>query len=168
MSSLTVIYDPNVEVAVIVDLDNFTALPMAGPGAASAGTLQAFIDQTPFDLAELNADAQLAAFMSFLDRNAAPEPVASDTLVDVPAGDVGGDGVGDGAALAEREAANAADVPPPQPADADGGAVPDTTPTEIDCPNCNGEGVISYGEGAAPEQCRMCRGTRKVTIQVPA
>lgn len=168
MSDLQVIYDREREVAVIVDLESWTALPMAGPGEPFANIMRAFIDATPFDLTDLDAMTQLTVFGSFLDRYgdvSAVAPDAPDTATQVELGDTAGD---DGSALAQAEAADATDTPDVQPADTDVEANTGTAPTVIDCPNCNGEGTIAYGDGAAPEQCRMCLGTRKVTISVPA
>ncbi len=71
-------------------------------------------------------------------------------------------------ALAEHEARNASDVPAEQPADTDSEAQADTVTREVRCFNCEGAGMITFGDDSPDQRCGMCGGTGKITQEVPA
>ena len=168
MAELQVIYDPNLELAAIVNVDERMGWGPAMIGPQAGNILQAFIDTCPFDVSEMDAYTAARTFASFLDNAglAAPDttPTPETGTVDTSADT----GVDTANALAEAEATNAGDVPAEQPADTDTPQDTSTAPTVINCPNCNGSGSIQFGDGEAPQTCGMCGGRGKVTVGAPA
>lgn len=168
MAELAVIYDPALEVAAIINLDEQRAFGPAMVGPEAGEVLQAFIDATPFDLSELGTIEACLAFGSFLDRMVNPAEVAPDQadngqVVTSPSADVGG-----GDALAQAEAAGASDVPPPPPADTDEVSDTPTKTVTAPCFNCDGSGMVEFGDGSPAQRCGMCGGTGKIKQEVPA
>lgn len=184
-----VIYDQQREVAVLIDADDMRGLGPVYVGPNAEGELNAFLRTlTPaivsglntFDLATASKEYWAREFAALYKAAAAPDTA--------PVGDVGSEG-GNAAALAEREAAAATDIPPEQPADTDMGAdagaadqvtgngtepegVPDPEPepagpVEQTCLVCNGSGQVPGDTAGTVATCALCRGSGKV-VAVPS
>lgn len=168
MADLQAIYDADKEIGAIVNLDNGTPLGPVMVGPAAGDILQAWLDATPFDVSELDPFTAQTAFLSFLERNAPPDEVASNAadngeVVDKPR--VTAD---EAVALAEHEAVGASDVPDEQPADTDREASADTVTETVRCWNCEGSGMVTFGDDQPDARCGMCDGTGKITQPVPS
>lgn len=166
MANLTVIDDTNVEVAVLVDTDDWQPLAVCAVGPNRVNLLQAFVDSVPFDLALLKPEALREAFSQFLQSAGvidldAPLPPAPDNV-----GDDTGSRNDAESTLAEQEATNHADVPDEQPADTDVEADEGSQTETVSCYNCNGTGKIDFGDGEPPVRCGMCKGTGSITVAV--
>ena len=166
MSDLLVIYDPDVQVGAIVDIDTRMGYgpTMAGPHAKQL--LQTFIDTLPFDIDGMSTYDRARAFTSFLERAG----MAADTQAGTPGTGVvepgGHQDVAGEAKAAEAEATHAGDVPAPQPADTDTPPPPSAETKQVTCGNCNGTGTTPDGPNGEAVQCRMCQGTGRVTVPV--
>jgi hypothetical protein len=164
MAELEVIYDPAKELAAIINVDDRCGWGPAMLGPQAGQILQAFLDTAPFDLSLLSTYDATRAFTSFLESSGLAAPPAGaegDTVA--PQSD-GGGSMDYPDRLAEAEAAGATDVPAPGPADTDAPEGASTSPTVIDCPNCQGSGEQTNGETGAVEVCGMCQGKRQLTI----
>lgn len=161
MTDLVLLDSPSLELAVFVDVDEFRPLPMTAAGPNRVALLEAFRDATPFDLTVMNDEALRVAFGQFLERVADSTEQASETAdnqVDTEPGDAGDAG----ASLAEAEAHNAGTIPDVQPADTDQPQSSAVDLVTVRCWNCNGEGIVRFGDDEPPAQCNMCGGTGKV------
>ena len=162
MADLTVIYDPESEIAAIVNVDDRCGWGPAMIGPNAQEVLQAFIDSHPYDVTIYPASYVQQAFQSFLDTiggggQSAPaqgDPVAAESP--------GGTGVDGGAPLAQAEAANATDTPGPQPADTDMEADQGEAPQVMKCPLCTMDGGEPTGLAEDGTQCPMCHGRKFV------
>lgn len=164
MSELVVIYDPNQEMAAIVNVDDRCGWGPAMVGPQAEMILRAFLDTVPFDVSEFTSyDVQrmFAGFLGQAGLAADAPPAESDSMETQPSGD---NGMANPDALAQAEAANATDVPPEQPADTDMEADTGASDHVIPCVNCNGTGMIHFGEGIPDSKCNMCNGSGKLTI----
>ena len=161
MGELVLADNPQVEVATLVDVDELRALPICAAGPARLRILSDFLDATPFDPSIMDEVTLRTAFGQFLDRTGVLGPEA-DTATEPtmePGGSTPDDG---GAALAEAESANASETPAPAPADTD---QPQSSPmavVTVRCWNCNGTGLVEFGDDQPPAPCNMCKGTGKV------
>lgn len=162
MANLEVIYDPAKEIGAVVNLDNGTPLGPVMIGPAAGDILQAWLDATPFDVAGLDAFTAQSAFLSFLERNAPPDEVASDASDNGQVVAQPGVTADDAVALADREAVHASDVPDAQPADTDSEAQENPVTVTVRCWNCEGTGMVSFGDDQADARCGMCDGTGKI------
>jgi hypothetical protein len=168
MAHIEVIYDPQKELAAIVDLDTQEAYGPAMIGPDAGSVLEMWLETLPFDITLLDHHAAVTAFRGSVLRaygEAAPEAATSPTRPVEP-----GDGQPvDGEALAEFEAAQAGAGPPePQPADTDVAADQGTPPTVVTCPLCSGAKVLVDDETGEQAACGMCRGTGLVSMAVPS
>lgn len=162
MAQLTVVDDTDIELAVLMDADTFTALPLVAMGPNRRNLLTAFAEQAPFDLTILAPDVLQQGWMTFLERNGALEP-EPDT--EVPTGEVGipvHEGAGTEAAQAEQEATSHTGVPAERPADTDKAEDPPSHTVVVRCWNCNGDGTIDFGDDQPPAACNVCGGTGRV------
>lgn len=168
MADLEVIHDPAKEMAAIVNVDTQMGWGPAMIGPDAGLVLQAFIDAMPIDISTLTEYSATQAFKSFLGRaldvdaamGATPPAGALEPLDD---SDVAA------AALAESEAREAGREPPaPAPADTDPPA-PEAAPSQVvPCFNCDGSGMIEFGDGSPSQRCNMCQGTGKLLQPVSA
>lgn len=162
MTTLAIVDDPNIEVAVLVDTDQYTALPIVAMGPQRVQLLEEFAS-SPVDLGWFTREGLLEMWTTFLQGSGVipgeveRNPAAHDDAV-APTRD----GTDAEAELAEAEAANASDVPEPQPADADQDADQEAATVTVRCWNCNGTGFVAFGDGEPDQQCGVCRGTGKV------
>lgn len=168
MADLEVIFDPDKEMACIVNTESHMGFGPAMIGPFAGQVLQAFIDATPFDVSLLTEHGAAAAFASFLETQAAPAAATPANPDLSPLGPIGGPRVDDGR-LEDRTAAESGAEPPAvQPADTDEPA-PDTAASSVvTCFNCNGAGVIEFGGDEPSQRCNMCQGTGKILQAQPA
>lgn len=185
MSDLQVVYDPNLEIGAIIDLDTNMGWGPICPGPKGGELLQAFVDGMPFDLAILQPEQARDIFLSVFRDDAAAAiqdaaPAAGDTVGQA------NDPVATAAASGTAEPVDeTSTVPPKQPSDADMAAdtsqtdtvtmdpTPQVTPTvsQTDVPStsvtssstanclvCN-----ANGQGSTNPACVVCGGTGKVT-----
>lgn len=164
MADVEVIYDPAKELAAIVNVETREGWGPAMIGPQAGAILQAFIDTAPFDLTLLSSYDAARAFTSFLESSGLAAPEAASESDPVAPVESGNGSVDYQNAAAEAEATAAGDVPAPGPADTDEPEGESTTPTVIDCPNCNGSGEQTNGETGAVEVCGMCQGKKQLTI----
>lgn len=128
MADLQVIYDPNLEIGAIIDLDTNLGWGPMCPGPTGGELLQAFVDGMPFDLAILTPEQARDIFLSVF-RNDATAAIEAKTTGDSPPMVESGDTTAVDTALATAEAVASAGAPPdPQPADTDMAA--DTSQTD--------------------------------------
>jgi len=188
MADLVVIYDPVLEMGAIVDVDEQASWGPAMVGPQAADILQAFLDSVPFDMTTMPTMFVTDAFRSFLDRivAAAPQtqaPPDSDAVVQQA-----NPGMADGTVVTTAQGAPTDEPPAPAPHDTD--ASVETHAGETDqvmqpgaayspagaieppqyqqCVLCDGLGVVSQGEGQAPQPCGMCGGKGKVPVVAQA
>lgn len=166
MAQLAIISDPNIEVAVLVDTDEFYALPVVAVGPNRDNLLQAFIDSTPFDLTILGSDVVMAAFAQFLERTGALSEVQTQPTTNMEVGSQNSNDGDDEARLAELVANATTEVPDEQPADTDTPTDTQAEPVTVRCFNCEGRGMIEFGDGSPAMECNVCHGTGKVTQAV--
>lgn len=147
MADFIVIYDPQKEVAAIVDADNRVGFGPAMIGPNAEDLLTAFVETIPYDITEVSSYTLRDWFERFV--TSFPQPA------ETPAGSAGADTVAvgpdtgvAGAALAEHTAAASAGEPPaPAPADADLEANPGETDQVTPDPGTGGA-PTSQAEGA--------------------
>lgn len=167
MAELMVIYDPELNVAAIVNIDEQCGWGPAMPGNNCQAILEQFVHGTPFDVSVLEPEDATRLFLSFLAATGAIDdgtPGTTEPLAQAPTPAIPD---ADAAALAEREAHNATDVPQAQPADTDMEAHPSAPDQVMRCVNCNGAGTINFGDDMPAQQCNMCKGTGKITVGAP-
>lgn len=185
MSDLQVVYDPNLEIGAIIDLDTNMGWGPICPGPKGGELLQAFVDGMPFDLAILQPEQARDIFLSVFRDDAAAAiqdaaPAAGDTVGQA------NDPVATAAASGTAEPVDeTSTVPPEQPSDADmaadtgqtdtvttadplGSSAIQGVPPEIEqatqparqgnCLVCN-----ANGQGSTNPACVVCGGTGKVT-----
>lgn len=186
MSDLTVIFDKDLEIGAIVDLDTNQGWGPICVGPQGGELLAAFVAGMPFDMTMLTPEQAKSIFMSvFQDQAAASAQAAGQT----PTGPVesAGDPTANEQAQATAEAVAAAGEPPaPAPADTDMAAdqsetdqvtpdptivqssqpdvaenvAPPSAPTATtNCLVCNADGT-----GSNNPQCPVCNGTGKVAV----
>ena len=168
MANLAVADCTNLEVAVLIDTDDFYALPILAAGENRAALLQSFIDSVPFDITIMDRDAMMAAWGEFLTRHIVAENTPPVTPTDSPVGDQSRNGTDAEQQLAEAEAHAAGTVPDTQPADTDQAPAPTVTMTKVRCFNCNGQGTIAFGDDQPAVTCNMCEGKGWVLQEVAA
>lgn len=166
MDDLLVIYDRERDIATIIHAGQRRGFGPAMIGEHAPDILQAFIDATPFDISDLGVFEACNAFGSFLERAGVAAEVAADAPDNSAVESSPSGGVDNGNALADAEAANATDVPGPQPADTDMEADTRTETTVVRCFNCEGSGMIEFGDRSPAQRCGMCGGTGKITQEV--
>ena len=183
MTDLVAIYDPDLDLGAIVDMDTLQGFGPCYKGPMAKDLLQGFIDAMPFDLGVLSSEQVKDIFWGFHDNVMAqsqPENGTTDTGAVVADGEPTGSDI----RTAETEAAANAGAPPtPQPADTDPGAAQDTSGAEvtpqaaetvpasipggeigqvpatqvINCGLCNAD-----GNGSTDPGCIACGGTGKL------
>lgn len=164
MTELIVADNPDLGVAVLVDVDEFRPLPFVAAGDNREAMLLSFRDSVPFDVTIMDDATLRAAFGQFLESVADAITEASDTAesqVDPS------DGSDDDAQVAgaEREATEHGLDPPPAPADTDEPQRSTVAMVTVKCWNCNGAGLVDFGEDGTPQQCNMCGGDGKVAME---
>jgi hypothetical protein len=164
MDNLVVIFDPVLEIAAIVHTDNHVGWGPAMIGPDAPKQLQAFIDQTPFDIGELDTWSAASAFKQFLERNVPAAPPETGTVDQLPPEPVPDTTVAPDALAVAEATQTAASPPAPAPADTDVVTAPPAPQQIIQCPNCNGEGAIKHGDMETAVTCGMCQGSGQVTI----
>src|ERR1700752_65970 len=90
MADLQVIYDSQLEIAAIVNVDERVAWGPAMIGPDAATLLQSFIRSTPFDVPLMTTYDALKAFEQFHESQPPPKPIsqpASDQSSPEPVGD---------------------------------------------------------------------------------
>lgn len=175
MAELQVVFDPQVEMAAIINVDDRIGWGPTMVGPSARELLQAFIDGLPFDISDVSSYQARTFFESWFQRL---EGIAETDTTDNPTGTVGdvpSTGM-DADALATAEAVAAGDGPPAAaPFDTDPGATESATdyvspavaaypPNDndaqvIDCPNC---------AGVANPSCPLCHGSLKLTVGAAA
>lgn len=158
MAELEVIYDPDMQIAAVVNVDEQCGWgpAMIGPNAKQLLTL--FIDTVPFDVSQLASSEATAAFKSFLEQANLAGGATTAAGGNVAAKPDGNPPVDEAAALAQREAANSGDVSPPAPADTDTPTEGESTQAVITCPNCNGTTTTNDGPEGTAVPCGFCKG----------
>lgn len=184
MADYVVIYDPQLQLSALVDMEALRGVGPVSPGPDAKAQLEAFVASMPDAvLGNLTSYNLVDAYKEYWQRhfgNAAAQaaPVA-DTV------ESSGGAGSDATASATMEAiATAASPPPVQPfdtdMDADAGAATDvTTPAPAaavppavvagtaapyvgPCFACGGSGTIPGAEGEVPQICTACHGTGKL------
>ena len=183
MADLQAIYDPDLEVGTIIDLDTNRPFGPIMVGPAAKDTLQAFLDGMPFDISILDSEQAAQVFEGWFQNILGPvlaEGTSDSPNTVVPVGDPSADEQ----ALAQRESAVSGREPPaPQAADTDQQANTDTasapvmpdpgkaatdgsttetpvTPTVSDAINC---GLCNpQGAGSTDPACIACGGSGKL------
>ena len=184
MSDLTVIHDPNLEIAAIVDMDTNQGWGPICVGPQSAELLQAFVDGMPFDITMLTPEQATNIFVAaFHDTVAesvqdAPAPVGSaveqtsDPVADAAAS--GNTGPVDTTSAANPVAPSDADMeantgqtnqvtPDPTAGTAqvteqpNAGVTAASDSAAANCLVCN-----ANGQGSTNPSCVVCGGTGKV------
>lgn len=177
MPDLQVLYDPNLQVAAIVDLDTNMGWGPMCPGPQGAELLQSFIDGMPFDITILTQEQARDIFLSVF-REQATEAITSpgatvDSSLESPVDPVATD-----SALATATAVASAGAPPPEQssdtdmaADTGEAAAVTTDPTvartiNVGQPNT---GQASDADAVGPN-CALCNfsGTGSNNPQCPA
>ena len=162
---LQVIYDPELEIATVIDSEEFRSMGPVAVGEHAKAQLTAFIQMMPQTVFTAMSSYELVrTWGEFWEREFAalyetPTETDTDSVGEQPT-------VADYAdALAERTATETSDVPEPQPHDSDVAVATVSSPTvTAQCYNCNGDGVITHGETGETVQCGICHGTGKVTL----
>lgn len=168
MAHLEVIYDPAKQMAAVVNVDEQRSWGPAMIGPDAGEILQTWVTATPFDVSILADYDACQAFASFLQVVAGVASDQAPTPPDSPLEPSGGPDL-DGAALAQREAADGGAQPPePQPADTDMEADQGAPPSVVTCPLCSGEGSTNDGADGARVTCAMCGGAKVVRMAVPS
>lgn len=164
MSNLIVIYDQEREIAAMVDAETQEGWgpAMIGPDAYDA--LQAFLTALPFDPRLLSSQDAVLAFQGFVEGAAGGRSEAPPAPPEGEVEQLGGDQLDAGERLADAEAAAATDVPAPQPVDVDQDATEAPQVQVVDCFNCQGEGVIHFGDDVPDQQCNMCQGKGRIAV----
>lgn len=164
MTELVIVDNPDLGIAVLVDIDEFRPLPFVAAGENREAMLLSFRDSVPFDVTIMDDATLRTAFGQFLESVADAITEASETTVDQVESP---DGSGDDAevASAEREAAEYGVDPAPAPADTDQSVGGTVGLVRVRCWNCNGTGAVDFGEDQAPQQCNMCQGAGTVAVE---
>jgi hypothetical protein len=164
---LAVVYDPAVEVSVLVDTDAMKALGPVGVGPQSQAELQAFVSAMPEHIFSALGTYDLCIMWAqywereFAALHTTPEQGDNSAV------ESGSNTVGNAESLAERTAATDSDRPPePQPADTDMEANASTPPVIVECFSCGGTGVVPGQTEGQTATCSLCNGLGKV--QQPA
>ena len=157
MTSLVILDNTLVEVAVFVDVDEFAPLPIMAAGPNRVTVLEAFRDATPFDLTVMDAGALRIAFGQFLTRVADSLDTPADNSEDAVGDDTGSDDYAQ-STLAEHTARDNTIDPAPAPADTDAQVESSVGVVKVRCWNCNGKGAIEFGDNQPPVSCNMCHG----------
>lgn len=166
MPDLQIIFDREQQLAAVVNVDTLTVMPIAAAGPRADDILRGFVDAMPFDVTLLPAETLFEVYGGWLQSAGFLEPGAAETGAEDEPQPPDGAGA-DAAALATREASETAGEPPePAPADADLDAAESPSTAVVRCWNCNGEGVIHFGDGAPDQSCNMCSGSGRVTMSV--
>lgn len=166
MTDLIIIYDPEREIAALVNPETQQGWgpAMIGPGADQA--LQAFIEAAPFDLTLLDSSTATEAFAGFLEgvrAGLAPEAGEAPASPVEPS---------DGAGMAEGQPPVYGSEDAGEPAAEPGAADPDpeagTAPAVqvVDCFNCGGTGTIEFGDDVESQTCNMCQGRGRIAQAV--
>lgn len=187
---LIVIYDPDKEIAAIVDTNNRVGFGPAYIGPQAAGALEAFMLTVPYDMTEVSPYVLRDWFEQYAQSQFPPSATTggeADTGAVVAGGSTG---VAD-AALAEHTAiASAGEPPGAQPADTDMGAHASASPTVASdnggtlpedtgpanqaaqydgpCPACSGTGSVPGGEPDSQVMCNLCKGSGHFTATASA
>lgn len=164
MGQLEVIYDPEKELATIVDVDNRIGWGPAFVGPDAGRLLQGWIDTTPFDMSELNSASARDLFFGFLDRVVENDEMAQNANPDPPPLNAGDPAVSPEPAPEGGGADYNAGVPVPQPADSDMEANAGEAPQVTLCFMCQGSGNQLDDAGAVVGKCGLCKGARYVTL----
>lgn len=128
--NLVVIYDPEKEVAALVDADQFLGYGPAVPGAGADALLVEWLDSFGYDLEAIDSDGARNLFAQWVVKEGKNLPGTPPAAADAPPLAAPVPDTPESAA-AVSEAQNAGDgPPPPQPADADPTATGGPTPPE--------------------------------------
>lgn len=187
MADFVVIYDPQLELATIVNTDEMRAIGPIAAGPNAQRELSQFVATMPEQVMEMGSHDLCLAWVQFWQTNFAAlyDPATASDSSPVVAGAATGD---DGAALAEHEAsAGRGEPPPPAPADADldadtgeadtvtpndttnvaaGAVVPTTAPEVVPCFACSGTGRVPGATTGEVTVCNMCEGSGRITQPV--
>lgn len=164
MTELVIVDNPDLGIAVLVDIDEFRPLPFVAAGENREAMLLSFRDSVPFDVTIMDDATLRTAFGQFLESVAD----AITEAPEAPTGEVessGGNGDDAQIASAEREAAEYGVDPAPAPADTDQSVGGTVGLVRVRCWNCNGTGAVDFGEDQAPQQCNMCQGAGTVAVE---
>lgn len=183
-----VMYDPQLDLATLVDLDTMRALGPIAPGQEGAQLLERFARDMPEVILELDTLPLTTAWVQYWQRNQ-PGPGAPPAAADTGTVGAGHDPGADAPAVATTAEGAPTDEPPaPAPVDTDPGAHPSSPPTvtniaepaapaaaptpavtrpvEQQCPACEGRGMIQLAADEPSSPCNMCGGSGKITQQV--
>lgn len=188
MADYIVIYDPDKEIAAIVNADDRIGFGPAFIGPDAERALTEFLESVPYDVAEVDSAVLRSWFEGWAGEHFQPAEVPAVSPAGSAVEPPSGNGV-DAAALADATAAASGGNPPAvQPSDTDM-EVDASTPTTVTDPTtgsstseagnsngeagyvgtcfaCNGAGVISLVDGDPPVTCSACRGTGKLPAPV--
>ena len=143
-----VIYDPTLELAAIVNLDDLTAWGPIYKGPDAQDILQGFIDAAPFDVTILDTDTAKALFWSLGQAGTgATSPESGQTQAG--AVDNGTGGLAADERLAEQAARDAGTVPDVQPHDTDTEQGP-PNPSGVEVGQTQGVAQVTHYEQPAP------------------
>lgn len=158
MPDLQVIYDPDREMAALVDMETMRAAGPVGVGRDSPDQLMLFANNMPDVVLEMGSYELTRAYAEWWLATFRPDTEELAAAVEPPPGSADYDGHAN-PDLAEHEATETRGEPPPVgPADADVEADESAPPTVIVCPNCNGDKIIRHGDDRPDEACTMCAG----------
>jgi hypothetical protein len=186
MAELQVIYDPQLELAAILNVDERIGWGPAMVGPDAPIILQAFIDQTPFDVSALDSYTAAVAFNQFLDKLVERNAATAATVDPVPVGPDDDSGVADQTVPTAAQGAPTDEPPAVQPADTDSSVEADESPASASieagrtpfvppdtpappttvqpCMLCDGTGMVQTDPDAPAATCGMCNGSGKVTV----
>jgi hypothetical protein len=162
MAQPVTLYDPDKEMAVVIDYETGVAFAPVAAGENAKDLMEAFVSMCGVALEYLKPPQQMEMFRGFLTRLTTHEPLPADAAPIDEVGDGPRASMDAEAALAQHEANGATDTPPEQPADTDQAPDPAGPAVGSRCFNCNGEGMISFGDTSPAVQCNVCHGTGKM------
>lgn len=168
MANIIYLHDDDTGTACAVNADTFTPLPIVGVGPNAVGMVRGFVEQCPFDVTTLDADSMRAAFLSHLEQTGAFQPAADTNMAGSSVVDVASPSPDGAGKLEDATAVAGPDTPAPQPADTDNDASPPTITVTKPCWNCDGSGMVTFGDDSPARQCGICTGTGKIQQEVPA
>lgn len=165
---LHVLFDPQLEIAALVDMEAGRGLGPVGVGPNARGEMLQFVALMPEATYNLSSYDLARAYMQFWQREFAalyetpPAPPEPEVVTDNGAS-------GDAARLAEAEASATGDGPPPaQPADTDMDAEAETPPYVGPCFACQGRGTVPGAEEGQAATCNLCKGTGQLPAEAAA
>lgn len=159
---LAVIYDPNVEMAALVDTDAMRALGPIGIGPDAQTELQAFVTAMPEAVMESTSYDLCRVWAQFWQSNFASAHATtgeSDTgTVDTPSGSHSDDET----VVTAATGGHTDEPPEAQPADTDVETHASEAPKVVTCFACGGTGTVPGAADGETSTCNLCNGVGKI------